>query len=220
MGLTGIDYMKVVGITGRLGAGKSFVAQELSFNTPNSKVIEIDFIRNALFKTSKAKDAIRLRKEIAHAFEVCTDSQYAWLDYAAFYQKLFSSPKQVSLCANIMTPYIKKRIKRILSEFKKENVSKVYLAWAYLIEQDYLDMVDEVILVTCQENLALTRAEFSPHFNPEEAKRRRAIEPSDTERISILEEKEISFKVINNSKSIAEHLKEGTFLNARNTKSN
>ena len=212
--------MKLVGITGRLGSGKSFVAHELSFNTPNSKVIEIDFIRNALFKTSKAKDAILLRKEIANAFEVSTDSQYAWLEYTTFYQKLFSSPKQVSLCAHIMTPYIKKRIKRILNEFKKENVSEVYLAWAYLIEQDYLDMVDEVIFVTCQEDLVLTRAEFSPHFNPEEAKRRRFIEPSDTERIAILEEKEIPFKVIDNSKSIAEHVNEGTFINARNTKNN
>lgn len=212
--------MKVVGITGRLGAGKSFVAQELSFNTPNSKVIEIDFIRNALFKTSKAKDAILLRKEIANAFDVPTNSQYAWLDYAAFYQKLFSSTKQVSLCAHIMTPYIKKRIKRVLNGFKKENVSEVYLAWAYLIEQDYLDMVNEVIFVTCQEDLVLTRAEFSPHFNPEEAKRRRLIEPSDAKRIATLKEKEIPFKIIDNSKSIAEHVKAGTFINARNTTNN
>mgnify|MGYP003344783496 CR=1 FL=1 len=102
--------MKIIGVTGKLGSGKSFVANELSFNTKNSTVLEVDYIRNKLFKVSKSKDAIELRKKIAQAFQIDVTTENVWLDYFQFYQKLFSDSNNVQLCANIMTPYIKKII--------------------------------------------------------------------------------------------------------------
>lgn len=205
--------MKIIGVTGKLGSGKSFVANELSFNTKNSTVLEVDYIRNKLFKVSKSRDAIALRKKISHTFDIDVTTEYVWLDYFQFYQKLFSDYNYVQLCANIMTPYIKKRIKKELITLQGKGISCVYLPWAYLIEHDYLDIVNEVIFVTCQEDLVLRRAELSPHFDPLEAKRRRSIEPSDTERISNLISKNIPYKIIDNSHSIAHHIEKGTFIN-------
>lgn len=205
--------MKVIGVTGKLGAGKSFVAQELAHITKNSSVLEVDYIRNVLFKISKAKDAISLRHEIAKSFNIEFTTNYIWLDYVQFYQKLFCSQENVQLCANIMTPYIKKRIKKELRKLKDNGIDCVYLPWAYLIEQGYLELVSEVIFVTCTEDLVLQRAQSSPHFDPKEAKRRRAIEPSDEKRLLHLTIKQIPHKIIDNSASISEHSKKGTFIN-------
>lgn len=184
---------KILGVTGRIGSGKSTVCNELAFKFGYS-IIEVDVIRYALMKKDITPAAVEFRKKLAHAFDVELSGDHAWFDYDAFAKKLFSSKENVSKCADIMTPYIKAEIRAQLATTQ----GNVAIAWAYLIEHDYLELVDSVLLVTCSDS-AFEQRQYLLVCSIDDAIQRRNLEPSDDQRICALKALNIPFTVYENN---------------------
>lgn len=192
--------MKIVGVTGKIGSGKSTVCNELAHRY-GYKVLSVDVIRHGLMKLRTDESACRFRGKLIKAFELEPLSQFNFYDYSKFATLLFQSKDSIEKCASIMTPYIKDSLKLEIEKLSLNNcATKVALEWAYLIEHGYLDLVDSVLLVTCSE-ASFKEREYAMYLEDAEqtAQLRRSLEPSDDCRISQLNKLNVPYRVYSNN---------------------
>lgn len=146
----------VFGLTGNIGCGKSTLSNILKEN--NIYVVDLDlisreimndkFVIDLIYKTFgenlKQKDGLLNRKELGKI--------------------VFKNKEKLQLLNNITHPVIKEKVKKII---KQKDL--VVIDGALLIEANFLDIVDKLILVTCDEKIQLERIIKRDNLTKEEA---------------------------------------------------
>lgn len=146
----------VFGLTGNIGCGKSTLSNILKEN--NIYVVDLDlisreimndkFVIDLIYKTFgenlKQKDGLLNRKELGKI--------------------VFKNKEKLQLLNNITHPAIKEKVKKII---KQKDL--VVIDGALLIEANFLDIVDKLILVTCDEKVQLERIIKRDNLTKEEA---------------------------------------------------
>lgn len=139
---------KLVGLTGKTGAGKSTVSAYL--NEKGAYVIDGDVVARKVFSEDKT-----LIEKLVNAFGNVLNEDGS-LNRSQLAKKAFSSPENTALLNEIMHPSINNLIE---TEAEKafEDHKVVVVDAAAIIESGFADKCDILIVVTAPEEIRKTR---------------------------------------------------------------
>jgi len=142
--------MKVIGLTGGIGSGKSTVSQFLV--ELGATIIDADAIGHEAFKPET-----EAWREVVAAFGqqiVATDGT---INRKKLSTIVFTNPKARARLNQIMHPRIYEMVKAQLAEYQRQGVSVVVLEAPLLVEAGWTSLVAEVWVTTASEDTVLKR---------------------------------------------------------------
>lgn len=184
--------MKVIGVTGGIGSGKSTVTNILG--EFGAKVINADNIsRDIIYKGSKAYCEI-----VAYFGEIVLNEE-GELDRKKLGEIVFSDSEKLEKLTDITHKYIiMEIIERIEHERACSNINFIVLEVAIPVEHGFKDLVDEVWVVISELEERIKRVMIRNGYTYDQVIKRINSQMSEDEYIKI------SDKVIKNSGSIHE----------------
>jgi dephospho-CoA kinase len=142
--------MKVIGLTGGIGSGKSTVAGFLAEFGVDT--IDADKVGHALLEPNT-----EIWQQVVAAFGKQILAPDGEIDRKKLSRLVFESPEHLSLLNQLMHPQMKKAVKAQLLEYRRRKVSVVVLEATLLIEAGWTELVDEVWVVIAPETTVLER---------------------------------------------------------------
>lgn len=142
--------MKVIGLTGGIGSGKSTVSGYLA--ELGAVIIDADKVGHEAFKPHTAA-----WHDVVEAFGNEVLAPDGEIDRAKLGGVVFNNPESLKKLNGIMHPRIKQMIKIQIENYRKKGL-KVVVVEAYgLIEADWISMVDQVWVTVSSESVVLER---------------------------------------------------------------
>lgn len=184
---------ELIGITGTIGAGKSFLAQSFSLLYPQYEnrinVIEIDNIRRNLLWESLSALALDLRLKLIKTFNISHYDKNLFFNRKDFTEYIFSHTDILQQFNQLCKPFFIQEINQLRKE-DKVNL----LVWVNLIEENYLPLLDFIIFVDVTEKTWLQR-----NLNDLESLQTRIkFQTNYNEKIKLLETINIPYEVFYN----------------------
>ena len=142
--------MKVIGLTGGIGSGKSTVSQFLA--EPGATIIDADKIGHETFKPET-----EAWREVVAAFGQQIVAANGTIDRKKLGTIVFSNSEDRARLNQIMHPRIYEVVKAQLAEYQRQGVSVVVLEAPLLVEAGWTSLVDEVWVTTAAEDTVLKR---------------------------------------------------------------
>lgn len=164
--------MRVIGLTGPTGAGKSAAAAVFA----GMGVPVLDADRTARAVTAPGSPVLG---ELARAFSPEILRPDGSLDRAALAKRAFSAPEQTALLNRITHPPILRRIREELDAFARSGAALAVLDAPTLYESGADRMCSAVIAVLAPADDRLRRIMARDGLTPEQARRRIAAQPED-----------------------------------------
>ncbi|NSW92290.1 MAG: dephospho-CoA kinase [Firmicutes bacterium] len=183
--------MKVIGVTGGIGSGKSTVARILC--DLGAKVIDADKVAREI--TSKGQPAV---EEIVNYFGTEVLNEKGELDRKKLSEIVFMDKGKLEVLNTITHKYIVDKIIRNLEKLKEEKVEIVVLDVPLPVKHGFLDVVDEVWVVVASKDTRIKRIMERSNITYEEAVNRINAQKGDEEYLKLANE------VINNDGSVEE----------------
>jgi dephospho-CoA kinase len=163
--------MRVIGLTGGIGSGKSTVASFLA--ELGATIIDVDKLWHQALKA----DA-ELRQEIVAAFgaEILTPGRE--IDRKKLGQIVFGNPEALARLNSIMHPWVYRAVRAKLEDYRRRGVKVVVLELPLLVEvplslksgqPSLSDEVDEVWVTVAPEALVLRRLKTKSGLSEAEA---------------------------------------------------
>ncbi len=142
--------MKVIGLTGGIGSGKSTVSQYLA--ELGAVVIDADKVGHEAFKPGT-----EAWREVVNTFgrEVLTPA--GEVDRKKLGEIVFDNPESLLRLNQIMHPRMYDMVKARIEEYRRQGVDVVVLEAAVLIEANWTSLVDEVWVTLAPEVKVLER---------------------------------------------------------------
>lgn len=153
--------MLVIGLTGNIGCGKSSLSEILRQNYID--VVDADIISREIMNNKS------LLGEIFNSFGKQVKREDGTLDRKKLGSIVFADDEKLIKLNNITHPAIKKEIKKRIEDIKANNRNIVIVDAALLIEGDFLDLVDKLIVITCDEKIQINRIISRDNCTREEA---------------------------------------------------
>ncbi len=167
--------MKVIGLSGGIGSGKSTVAALLA--ELGAVVIDADRVGHETL--SPATEAWR---RVVAAFGRGIIKPGGEIDREKLGGLVFKSPSALSKLNSIMHPPIHDAIKAQLERYRRQGVAVVVVEAPLLIEAGWTSMVDEVWVTVASEATVLRRLEQGMGLSPVESMARIRSQLSSQER--------------------------------------
>lgn len=167
--------MIILGLTGSIGCGKSSLSNILKDS--NIDTIDADIISRKIFEDEKL---------LALVFEHFGDSiknEDGSLNRKALGNIVFNDDKKLIELNNLTHPRIKKKILREIEKFKSYNKEIVVIDAPLLIEGGYLEIVDKVLVITCNEDIQISRIQKRDKCSKEEVLSRINSQMSQQEKV-------------------------------------
>jgi len=144
--------MKVIGLTGGIGSGKSTVSQFLK--ELGAVIIDADKAGHETFKPNT-----EAWREVVAAFgrEVLLPNNE--VDRSKLGEIVFNDAEAMTRLNRIMHPRIYQTVQSRLEKLRQQGVAVVVLEAAILIEADWTPLVDEVWVTVTPESMVLERLE-------------------------------------------------------------
>lgn len=140
--------LKVMGLTGSIATGKSFVAQ--IFKQKNIAVFDSDFEVASLLKTPEVIAIIKNTRELSEA--VKGES----IEKKLLSNLVFSSQENLKALENILHPLVESEVKKFIHNNKAARI--IALEVPLLFEKNYQIYCDKVITTYCSEKTQRQRA--------------------------------------------------------------
>ncbi len=157
--------MKVIGIVGGIGSGKSLICEYIK-NNYNACFINADGIgHQVLEKNTDVYNQVfeRYGKQILNA-----DGS---INRKALGDIVFSASEDLKWLNSVSHPYIKSKIIKKIEEYKeKKSCDLIILEAAILIEAGWGQLADYIILVKCKEDIRVERLINSRSITEQKAK--------------------------------------------------
>jgi len=200
--------LRIIGITGGIGSGKSTVSQIL--RDLGAKIIDADKIaKEIVFKGGV------VLKELIEFFGSQILDESGGLDRKKLGEIVFNNPEKLEVLNKITHKYIVERIFKDLEKAKKEGKWDIVVVDAPLpVKHGFMDAVDEVWVVTADKETRIKRIMERNGLTYEEALSRISSQLKDSEYL------EIADVVIPNDGSIEDLEKSVVklFINARTSR--
>lgn len=137
----------LVGIVGKSGSGKSFIAKSLEEKIDNSIWIDVDKVGHMSLNDNKIKAAL-----INHfGLSILNDDS---IDRKKLSDIVFNSEKELAFLNQLTELYIKDKIAQVINN----NPNKIIiLDWALLTETRFFELCDIKILVQSSKDLRAER---------------------------------------------------------------
>jgi dephospho-CoA kinase len=161
--------MKVIGLTGNIGCGKSTVAgmlRDLGVATIDADAVAREIRHN----DADARAAIQRR--------------FGTYDAAALGKVVFADPAALRDLEAILHPRVRGEIRARLAELSVGGVEAVAVEVIKLLESPLADACDEIWVVRCDEADALARLAASRGMDESTARRRLANQSSQEEKVA------------------------------------
>jgi len=142
--------MKVIGLTGGFGSGKSTVSQLL--HELGAVVLDADTIGHEAYKPNT-----ETWLEVVSAFGRQILTSNGEIDRGRLGQIVFSDPESLARLNQIVHPRMYEMMKTQIKEFRKQGVEVVVLEAAILLEAGWTPLVDEVWVTVAPEHEVVKR---------------------------------------------------------------
>lgn len=139
--------MLVLGLTGNIGCGKSSLSN--IFKDNNIDVIDADIISRHIFEDES------LLQVVFNTFGENIKNDDGTLNRKALGRIVFSDEKQLKKLNSLTHPKIKEKIKEDINKLSNKEI--VVIDGALLIEGKFLDLVDKLIVITCEKSQQIAR---------------------------------------------------------------
>ena len=182
--------MKVIGLTGNIGSGKSTVAE--MFRQLGAKKIDADSIARKIVEPGE-----RAWKEIKDVFgdEVISSDQS--IDRQKLGDIVFNDVSKRVLLDNITHPQIFDEINNLVNEYEKDHSNVVIIEAALIIEKGgLLDLIDKLILVVVDEDTQTKRIKLRDDIPSDQ------IQSRIKSQMQISEKKKYADYIIDNNGSV------------------
>ncbi len=168
--------MKVIGLTGGIGSGKSTVSQFLA--EVGAVILDADKVGHEALKPDT-----KVWREVVAAFgrQILTPS--GDIDRARLGEIVFSKSKSLSRLNRIMHPRMYDMVKAQLEEYRRQGVDVVVLEAPLLIEAGWTSLVDELWVTVASESTVLRRIKERAGLSEQETLARIRSQLSSEERI-------------------------------------
>ena len=142
--------MKVIGLTGGIGSGKSTVSQLLA--DLGAFILDADTVGHEVLRRDT-----EVWQEVVSAFgrEILTPTDD--IDRKKLGEMVFNSPQLLTRLNQIMHPRMYDMVKVQLGEYRRQGVELVVLEAPLLLEADWSSLVDEVWVTVAPEAMVLKR---------------------------------------------------------------
>ena len=149
--------MKVIGITGGVGAGKTQILEYLN-NKYGATICEADEVGKKL----QRKGTECFEQIVEHFGEGILDEK-GELNRAGLAEIVFSDKVELSVLNRIVHPMVKEEILRKIAKEERKNTNLMIIEGALLIEDHYEEICDELwLLITAvylkRQRCSLTRS--------------------------------------------------------------
>jgi dephospho-CoA kinase len=161
--------MKVIGLTGNIGCGKSTVAAMLR----DLGVATID--ADALTRQIRLNDA-EAREAIERRFGTADARRLASI--------VFSDPAALRDLERILHPRVRGAVRARLAELAEAGAAIASVEAIKLLESPLADGCDAIWVVTCREEDAITRVAAARGMDEVEARRRLAAQSSQSAKVA------------------------------------
>ena len=142
--------MKVIGITGGIGSGKSTVSQLL--HELGAVVLDADEVGHEAYKPNT-----ETWLEVVSAFGKQILTPNGEVDRRSLSQIVFSDPESLARLNQIVHPRMYEMMKTQIEEFRRQGVKVVVLEAAILLEAGWTPLVDEVWVTVAPEHEVVKR---------------------------------------------------------------
>jgi dephospho-CoA kinase len=168
--------MKVIGLTGGIGSGKSTVARFLA--ELGAVIIDADKVGHEAFKPDTA-----LWREVVAAFGMEILKPDREIDRQKLGEVVFASPERLSQLNRIMHPRMYAIVEAQLDEYRRQGVKVVGLEAPLLLEAGWTPLVDEVWVTVASEPTILKRLQEKVGLSEQQALARIRSQLSVEERV-------------------------------------
>ena len=187
--------MIILGLTGSIGCGKSSLSNILKEN--NIDIIDADIISRKIFEDKK------LLNLVFEYFGNCIKNEDGSLNRKALGNIVFNDDNKLIELNALTHPRIKEKIIKEIEILKLNNKAVIVIDAPLLIEGGYLEMVDKLLVITCNNEIQVNRIQKRDNCTREEALSRINSQMSQEEKVKYAD------YILDNSGSI-EDLKENT----------
>lgn len=153
--------MIILGLTGSIGCGKSSLSNILKDN--NIDIIDADVISRKIFEDKK------LLTSVFEHFGDGIKNKDGSLNRKALGNIVFNDDNKLIELNNLTHPKIKERVLNEIEKVKLYNKDIVVIDAPLLIEGGYLEIVDKVLVITCNEEIQINRIQKKDNCSKEEA---------------------------------------------------
>ncbi|MDR1134834.1 MAG: dephospho-CoA kinase [Clostridiales Family XIII bacterium] len=167
--------MKVIGLTGGIGSGKTAVSDYLA----GKGYALTDADETAREIVSPGSEGLAALAERFSGGILLPDGG---LDRARLAEIAFASEEERGALNGIMHSRIIKRINELAEEHRRNGTEVLFLVAPLLIEAGMADMTDEVWLVDADEETRIKRVKRRDDFNEEHIRRRMAAQMPSSEK--------------------------------------
>jgi len=168
--------MKVIGLTGGIGSGKSTVSQFLA--ELGAVIIDADKVGHEALKPDT-----ELWREVVAAFGRQILTPGGDIDREKLGEIVFSNPDSLAQLNRIMHPRLYNIVKTQLEEYQRQGIRVVVLEVPLLIEAGWASLVDEVWVTVASEDTVLKRLEKQVRLSKSKSLARIRSQLSSAERV-------------------------------------
>ena len=168
--------MKVIGLTGGIGSGKSTVSKFLAHL--GAVVIDADKVGHEVFKPGT-----KAWQEVVDAFGQGIISADGTIDRRKLGEIVFSNPGARAKLNQVMHPLIYEQVKSRMEEYGKKGVAIIIVEAPLLLEVGWKSLVDEVWVTSASEATVIKRLKEQKGLSETQSLARIRAQLTDEERI-------------------------------------
>jgi len=168
--------MKVIGLTGGIGSGKTTVSQFLA--ELGAATLDADEVGHETFKPDT-----EIWREVVAAFGRQVLTPDGNIDRKKLGEMVFGNAEALSRLNQIMHPRMYDMVKAQLEEHRRQGTRVVVLEAPLLLEADWTSLVDEIWVTVASESTVLKRLQEQKGLSGEEALARIRSQLSSEERV-------------------------------------
>ncbi len=167
--------MKVIGLTGGIGTGKSTVSKALE--DQGAVVINADLVGHQAYLPHQ-----NVWQEVVDAFGKDILNEKDEVDRGKLGGLVFGDPANLDKLNKIVHPWMYRTMEKMLQEEREKGTKTVVLEAAILIEANWTPLVDQVWVTDASEEAVIERLVARNNLTPEQIKARIASQMSAAER--------------------------------------
>lgn len=167
--------MLIIGLTGNIGCGKSSLSK--IFMDKGIDVVDADIVSRQIFEDEE------LLQTVFEKFGPSIKNNDGSLNRKALGNIVFNDDEKLIELNNITHPRIKEKIFNQIRNLEEQGKPIVILDGALLVETGYLDDIDKLIVVTCDEEIQIERIKKRDNCTKLEALSRIKSQMSQVEKV-------------------------------------
>lgn len=156
--------MRIIGLTGGIGSGKTTVAERL--RQKGAFIVDADKVAREVVEPGQPALA-----ELAEAFDGVITAEGV-LDRAELARQAFATPEATQQLNNITHPRIRERTDELFATAREEGREVVVYDMPLLIENGETETVDTVLVVDTPDEIRVSRLVDSRGLDEDDARRR------------------------------------------------